>query len=85
MDSRFRGNDELLGLVGGAGAVGVGVFGPRIGMRGMFGLLSLFALELAALAAVEGRVLGARCWVLGWFTLPPALSHDGGGGRPGGV
>ena len=56
-------------LVGGAGAVGVGLFGPRIGVRGVFELFSLFALELAALAAVEGggrgqgvrfRVLGAR-------------------------
>ena len=52
------------------------MFGPRIGVRGMFELFSLFALELAALAAVEGggrglgdrfRVLGARC-----FTLTPA-------------
>ena len=39
------------------------------------------ALEFAALAAVEGRfgVLGARCW-----TLTPALSQDGRGGRGGG-
>ena len=63
----------------------------------MFELFSLFALELAALAAVEGggRVAGARFWVLGarCFTLTrapvsstgQALSQDGRGGRRGGV
>ena len=73
------------------------MFGPRIGVRGMFELFSVFALELAALAAVEvgGRVVGVRFWVLGarCFTLTPApvsstgqaLSQDGRGGRGGGV
>ena len=47
--------------------MGVGLSGPRIGVRGTFELFALLALELAALAAVEGggRVPGARFWVLG--------------------
>ena len=87
----LRRNDGR-GLVGGAGAVGVGLFGPRIGVWEMFALLTLFALELAALAA--GEVPGVRFRVLGMgqIALTPipvsstgqALSHDGRGGRCGG-
>ena len=63
------------------------MFGTRIGVWDMFALLTLFSLELAALAAGEGRVLGVRCWVLGMgqIALSPGLSHDGRGGRCGGA
>ena len=86
-------------MTGGGGQLGargrweLGCLVPRIGARGMFALFALFALELTALAAGEGRVLGVRCWVLGMgqIALTPvsstgqALSHDGRGGRCGGA
>ena len=68
----------MVRLVGGARAVGFGLFGS---------VLALLALELAALAAVQGggRGQGARCWALALSQggRTPSLSLSPGGGEMG--
>ena len=66
----MQGGQSAWGLVGGAGAVGVELFGF---------VFALLALELAALATVEG---GFTAEGAGGFTAEGAEGAEGKGGFP---